>query len=219
MFDYVVVVNEADGSAAAHMRSLLGSGLVPPGVFRAALAAVPVLDRDAWVDRVLGLAELPDDGPLPPGCVPYLPCSVEALLRAVKHADVQSTDRVVEIGAGLGRAALIIHFATGASVTGIEIQPQLVRAAAALLGRFNVRNVSLFEADVAERPDILGTGSVFFLYCPFGGERLERLLRELEHVARERPVRICCVDLPIPPTPWLTVTARDRDLTVYRSCR
>src|SRR5580692_4551836 len=48
-----------------------------PAAFRAALLNVAPTARDAWVDRVLGLHDLPADGPdLPRGCVPYFPSSV-----------------------------------------------------------------------------------------------------------------------------------------------
>jgi hypothetical protein len=39
-------------------------------------------------------------------------------------------------------------------------------------------------------------GTVFFLYCPFGGDRLKRVLDELEAIARTRQTRVCCVGMP-----------------------
>jgi len=45
------------------------------------------------------------------------------------------------------------------------------------------------------------TCSVFFLYRPFGGERLARVLGDLEHIARTRELRVCCIDLPLPRAP------------------
>ena len=61
-------------------------------------------------------------------------------------------------------------------------------------------------------------GSVFFLYCPFSGARLAEVLAALELLARTRPIRVCCVDLPLPPCAWLTPAAPpDGDLVIYRS--
>jgi hypothetical protein len=61
-------------------------------------------------------------------------------------------------------------------------------------------------------------GSVFFLYCPFSGERLVKMLGHLESMARERLIYICAVDLPLPPCAWLErMELEDRDLAVYRS--
>ncbi len=59
---------------------------------------------------------------------------------------------------------------------------------------------------------------MFFLYCPFSGQRLEKVMGDLEELARTRPIRVCCVNLPLPPRSWLTPAAAPcDDLAVYRS--
>jgi SAM-dependent methyltransferase len=186
---------------------------------RAALAAVPPLERDAWVDRALGLGPPPDDGPaLPRGCVPYLPCPVDALLRLTAHAQVRASDVFVDVGAGAGRAAVLVHLLTGASVVGLEVQPELVTAARELAARLCLPRVSFVEGDAPRLTAALAEGSVFFLYCPFSGERLAQLLANLEPVARTRTIRVCCLDLPLPPCPWLEpLPPRWPDLALYRS--
>ena len=63
------------------------------------------------------------------------------------------------------------------------------------------------SGDAAEIVPQLTAGSVFFLYCPFSGPRLVKLLADLEPIARTRPIRVCAVDLPLPPCPWLQVGA------------
>ena len=73
--------------------------------FRDELAAIAPAERDAWLDRTLGLGDLPADEPLPRHCVPYLPCSVDTILRAIAHAKITAADTFVDIGAGVGRAA------------------------------------------------------------------------------------------------------------------
>lgn len=211
-------VDAAQRANAEAMRALVMNGQAPPAVFRAALLAIPACERDAWLDLVLGLDALPDDGPeLPRGCVPYLPCSVDALLRMVDHADVQASDVFVDVGAGVGRSAVLVHLLTGAAAIGLEIQPGLVRSSLDLKTRLNVV-YSPVEGDAARLIGFITTGSIFFLYCPFSGQRLEDVLDGLEAIARARPIRVCCVDLPLPPRPWLTLVALPfDDLTVYRS--
>src|SRR5689334_22751801 len=101
------------------MRSQINPDFVEPAAFRAALLDVPFLERDAWVDRVLGLNGPPEDGPeLPNGCVPYLPCAVDVLLQAVKLAAIGPTDVFVDVGSGVGRAAAVVSLLTGARVIG-----------------------------------------------------------------------------------------------------
>ncbi|KAB2888357.1 MAG: hypothetical protein F9K40_20545, partial [Kofleriaceae bacterium] len=86
--------------------------------FREELLAVAPAAREAWVDRRFGLDGhdgLPDDGPaLPAGCVPYLPSSVDVILRMIAEADVREADVFVDLGMGIGRTAALVHLLTGA---------------------------------------------------------------------------------------------------------
>jgi SAM-dependent methyltransferase len=190
-----------------------------PPAFRAALLDVPPGDRDAWVDRVLGLGDLPLDGPaLPPGGVPYLPCSVELLLRVVDEVPVRASDVFVDVGAGAGRAMTLVHLLTGAGAVGLEIQPELVRAARGLSARLGLSRVQCIEGDAATGAAFMVVGSVFFFNCPFSGARLEKVLDDLEPIARTRRLSICCVCLPLPPRPWLTREPGPAgELEIYRS--
>ncbi len=190
-----------------------------PEAFRAALLAVTPRDRDAWFDAMLGIGGVPDDGPeLPRGCVPYLPCGIDTLLRMIPLAEVNASDVFVDVGAGIGRAAVFTHLVTGATAIGIEIQPALVAVANATIAQSRLARIEVLAGDAVERGELLARGTVFFLYCPFSGERLTRLLTTLETIARHHPIRICCVDLPLPPCEWLArVDTPQSDLAIYRS--
>jgi SAM-dependent methyltransferase len=205
-------------SAEAARRSIQ-RGLHDPSAFRDALLGVPAGERDDWVDLVLGLDRLPPDGPaLPPGGVPYLPCSVEVLLRLVDEASVRSTDVFVDIGAGPGRAIALVHLLTGAGAVGLEIQPEMVRAADGLTARLGLSRVRCIEGDAASVAAYMVAGSVFFFNCPFSGARLAKVLDDLEPIARTRPLRICCLYLPLPPRPWLArESGDDGELAIYRT--
>jgi SAM-dependent methyltransferase len=200
------------------MRRSLASGEVTPALFRAALTSIAAVESDVWVDRVFGLDDLPSDGPeLPRGCVPYLPCAVERVLRALELAEVQASDVFVDVGSGVGRATALAHLVTGAEAIGIEVQPELVRHARALAERLNAPRVSVIEGDAAELVRQVTSGTVFFLYCPFSGARLERVLSDLRALARTRPIRVCCADLPLPVCSWLGPVSVSGDLAVYES--
>lgn len=212
-------MQEAHRESAERIRSLIASASATPALVRAALTSVPPVDRDAWLDLVLGLDSIPADGPgLPRGCVPYLPCPVDALTRMVEHAAVRASDVFVDVGSGVGRAAAFVHLLTGATAIGIEIQPALVRASRDLAARLSGSSFSPIEGDAAQLAGSIAAASVFFLYCPFSGDRLETLLNDIEPIARTRPLRVCSVDLPLPARPWLTlVSPPSGDLAVYRS--
>lgn len=177
------------------------------------------MDRDAWLDRVLGLDGLPEDGPeLPEGCVPYLPCPVGDLLQLVEQAPVGASDVFVDLGSGVGRAVAFVRLLTGALGIGLEIQPRLVLLARALAARLPGSDFQTIEGDAAALAGTLTTGTLFFLYCPFSGERLARVLTALQPLARTRTVRVCCVDLPLPPCGWLTLERSPRPgLEIFRS--
>jgi predicted RNA methylase len=210
---------------AGHERSAettrwrIQQGLHDPPAFRAALLSVPAALRDEWLDAVLGLGELPDDGPeLPRGCVPYLPCAVEVLLRIVDQAPICGSDVFVDVGSGLGRAAMLVHLLSGAGAIGLEVQPALAFASRDLAARLCLSGVSCVNGDATKLTRLMTVGSVFFLYCPFGGERLTQVLADLESIARTRPLRLCAVLLPPLPCPWLTLQGHYAgDLAIYRS--
>jgi predicted RNA methylase len=211
-------VDEADRDRVEPLLSLISSGELGASAFRRALLDVPWLERDAWLDRVLALEPPPEDGPeLPRGGVPYLPCSVDCVLRAIELAGVGPSDVVVDVGSGVGRTAALVQLLTGASVVGVEIPPQLARASRELQQRLKLPRFSVVEGDAAELTASLG-GTVFFLYCPFGQDRLRAVLDELEAAAHVRELRICAVDLPVPPRPWLElISPPGGECVVYRS--
>jgi ubiquinone/menaquinone biosynthesis C-methylase UbiE len=137
----------------------------------------------------------------------------------IDGAGVGADDVFVDLGSGVGRALAFVHLLTGAAVVGVEIQPELLRAARARMARLGIARATFVEGDAARLTGGAEAGTVFFLYCPFGGERLARALGELERVARERTIRVCAVDLPLPELAWLErVEATPAgDVTVYRS--
>lgn len=204
---------------AEQLRTALSDGSASPRDLQGALASIESNERDAFIDRVLELAPPPEDGPeLPRGCVPYLPCAVDVLRWVLDAAHVIASDVVVDVGSGAGRAGALIHLLTGATVIGVEVQRALVAASRELAARLKLRAFSTYEADALAAPPCFESASVFFLYCPFGGGKLDALLTSLEPAARAREIRICAVDLPLPPRRWLTLVATDGfGASVWRS--
>lgn len=198
---------------------LLCNQYISPALVRSTLNGVPKEDHDAWLDLLLDVQEVSNDGvDLPRGCVPYLPCPVSALLGIVDQADVASTDVFIDVGSGIGRALLFVHLLTGAECIGIETQSSLMRWAIERAERFNLVRTRFIQADAVDCVRTLTVGTVFFLYCPFNGKLLERFLDGLENVARTREIRVCCVDMAPLERPWLhNIGSSSPQFDLYRS--
>lgn len=165
------------------------------------LLAVPHVDRDAWVDELLGLEALPGDTTeLPRGAVPYLPSSVRDILATVLEAPVRPDDDLVDLGSGLGKPLILAHLLSGARAHGVEIQAPLVESARARCAELALPAVSFAHANAAETEL---DGSVFFLYAPFNGDMLTQVLGRLRAVARRRPIVVSAVDLELGEVSWL----------------
>ncbi len=208
-----------DAISAFAMRQRLVRQGVSPTDFRKALLSVAVVDRDRWVDEVFGIDALVPDGPdLPRGCVPYVPCAVDVLLSTVEQAAIGADDVFVDVGCGVGRAALVVQLLTGASAVGVEVQAHLACAARDLAARLARPRLSIVHGDAVEQAASLSAGTVFFLYCPFSDDRLKRWLGALGESSVSPALRVCCVDLPLRPVPvWLEqVGFESGPLAVYR---
>ncbi len=167
----------------------------------ALLLSIPFLDRDAWTDELLGIDPPPPDVPdLPRGSVPYLPSGVEEILAVVREVPIGPDDHLVDLGSGLGRVLILAHLLTGARASGVELQEPLVDSARARCAALALPDIAFVQANAAE---IGLDGSVFFLYAPFNGQMLTRVLRRLEDVARRRSIVVCAVGLEFRGVPWL----------------
>jgi hypothetical protein len=199
-------------------RAGVASGALRGAALLELLRAVPLLDRDAWLDELLGIEPPPPDVPdLPRGSVPYLPCGVDEIVAMVREVPVGPEDELVDLGAGLGRVVLLVHLLSGARARGVEIQEPLVHRARQRCAELALAAVSFVHADAA---DCELDGSVFFLYAPFGGDVLARVVRRLEGVARRRPIVLATVGLELPDAPWLTARSTSSvALTLYESRR
>jgi len=212
-------VQSALRNAANLVRTLLLSNQAPPAIFRAKLDDIPPRDRDGWLDLLWDIDEIPEDDPaLPRGCVPYLPCPVATVREALERANVTSDDVFVDVGSGTGRTTLLANLLTGAGCIGLEIQPALVEAARGRAAWLNLDRTRFVQGDAAELLRYITIGTVFFFYCPFSGERLDRVLDDLEAIARTRQIRICCVHMPPLERPWLVqLGSSSPALDVYQS--
>jgi hypothetical protein len=209
-------VDDALWIQAHAARAEIASGALRGAALLDALRAVPWIDRDTWVDELLGIEPPPPDGPdLPRGAVPYLPCGVDEIVAMVEAVPVVPDDELVDLGSGLGRVVMLAHLLSGARTHGIEIQALLVERARVRCAALGLSAVSFTHGDagVAELD-----GSIFFLYAPFGSATLARVVRRLAGVAQRRPIVVAAVGLELPDAAWLVARATPcAALTLYES--
>jgi hypothetical protein len=181
------------------------------------LAELPREVRDQAVEQYLGIAgPMPDHAPPGPDLIGYHASSVAAVVQALVLAAVQPEDVLIDLGAGLGKVALLAHLLTGAHARGIELQPTLVEGARASATRFGA-DVMFSQGDV-RRAD-LDAGTVFYLYAPFTGPVLAEVLARLFSVASKHAIVVCALGVDLHRTaPWLAPRPSDSFwLTVYDS--
>jgi hypothetical protein len=97
-----------------------------------------------------------------------------------------------------------VHWLTGASAEGIEVQPAYAAFAIVLAAAFGLDQVRFQCSDAASAD--LSRGTVFYLFTPFKGNTLRRVWRRLEAEARRRPVTVCtygAVSMAAAQEPWL----------------
>jgi hypothetical protein len=202
---------------AQRAREAIAAGALRGAALAGLLRSVPPDRRDAFVDEVLGIDDPspPDVPDLPRGSVPYLPCGVDEVLAMVAEVPLGAEDVLVDLGSGLGRVVILGHLLTGARARGVEIQGPLVALARKSAAALALPGVSFVEGDAL---DVELEGSVFFLYAPFNGGTLRRVLHRLRQVAERHPVVVCAVGTEFRDEDWLAPrTSTGPALTIYES--
>jgi protein-L-isoaspartate O-methyltransferase len=198
----------------AQLRASIASGALKRGRLREIFEAVPPLERDHFVEEVLGIAYPPlDEGAPRTDLMSYAPSGYDEIVYAFEQSKLAPGDRLLDLGAGLGKVVMLGELLTGSSSFGIEYDRQLCQLgneACRELGlpgeRLRVqdaRELSSFDADVV------------FMYLPFSGEVLASVLARL--LADARPRYLCTGALDLsrypelslvgPPQSWLNVYA------------
>jgi hypothetical protein len=145
---------------------------------------------DELIACLLDAGELPDQRvALGPDMVAYQPTPGALILSLVQRAEIRSRDVFYDLGAGLGWVVILVALLRGADARGIELEPSYCEYARACASALGLRNVTFVGGDAREAS--LADGSVFYMYTPFRGELLRRVLDRLQGVAHERPIRVC----------------------------
>lgn len=145
-------------------------------------------DLDLLLDGVLELGDRPPSALADPEMLHYEPAPARAILEFVDEAGRGPEDVFYDVGAGLGRTAILAHLVSGAPARGVEYDAELWELARAGAARLGLRQVEFVQGDAREA-DYAG-GTVFFLFTPFRGEIFRAVMARLRGRASEGPIRI-----------------------------
>jgi hypothetical protein len=166
------------------------------------LASLPPAERDAAVERRLGIAEGSHASAPGEHLIGYHASGVAPIVRFLIEAPVSRDDVVVDLGAGLGKVVLLTRVLAGATARGIELQPALVKRARDAAVQCGVEGVSFLEGDAREAD--LDDGTVFFLYLPFTGPVLAQVMGRLRAISLRRAIVVCSLGVDVErEAPWL----------------
>lgn len=138
-----------------------------------------------------------------PEMVFYQPTPIAGLLELISAGTFAATDRLLDLGAGLGNVVMLVGLLTEAKASGVELDPALCahaqRAAAALNLPVEFTRGDARDAD-------FDAPTVFFLYTPFRGAVLREVLMRIREQGEKRKVRICTLGpctYDVAMEPWL----------------
>lgn len=127
-----------------------------------------------------------------PDMIFYEPTPVPIILKMVQVMEGFFSDReeiFYDLGSGLARVPLLVHLLTGLPTVGVENNPFCHRYGRIRRDALGLeKRVRLINQDAREVP--LEDGTIFFLYHPFEGEILKKVLKTLQQISQEKIIYI-----------------------------
>lgn len=118
----------------------------------------------------------------------YQPTPARHIFDLIERAALTTDDVLVDLGSGLGHVPLLVALCTEAHAIGIELEAAYVARARQCAEALNLGNVEFIRQDV--RAADFSVGTVFYLYTPFTGSILRRVLDILRREASHRGIRV-----------------------------
>lgn len=144
---------------------------------------------DALVSGFLLTEVVPEDTrQREPEMVFYQPTPARIVLEMAERVDLQQDDVFYDIGSGLGQVSILMHLLSGVPAKGVEVEPAYCDYARRCARELNLSEVEFINADAREAD--YSDGTIFFLYTPFEGRMLERVLERLKHESRKRRIQL-----------------------------
>ena len=132
------------------------------------------------------------------------PTPARVVLELLDYAGLTSESVFYDLGSGLGQVAMLVNLLTGVRTNGVEIDPVLCDYARQCAIALGLPHVTFIQGDA--RTVNYDDGTHFFLFTPFRGMILQRVLTRLQIIAQQRPLIVCtfgpCTPI-VAQQPWL----------------
>lgn len=203
------------------LRARIAKGALRGAALREIFDAAAPLERDHFVEEVLGIAYPPLDEPaVATDQMCYAPSGYDEIVHAFDLSGLAAADRFLDLGAGLGKVVMLAALFTGAKSTGVERDGVLCELGETARRELGLGGVQLRRGDAREVDST--EADVVFMYLPFSGEVLatvmDRLLADARRTAARARRRFLCTG-PLDPEryPELAVAGPPKSwLNVYR---
>jgi len=144
---------------------------------------------DALLGGVLQLSEPGGEvAPPRPEMVFYQPTPARHIVDLVGRLGLSERDELIDLGSGLGHVPLLASLLTPARCVGVELEPAYVASARRCAEDLRLAKVSFVQADARDAD--LSKATVFYLYTPFTGSVMARMLELIHAQAQQREIRI-----------------------------
>lgn len=172
---------------------------------------------DLLVNGMLNLELEPERlGSLEPEMVHYEPSPARIALDLVDQVGFCDRDSFCDVGAGLGRIAVLVHLLSGVNTCCLELEPAYCQWMRHSFVQLNLTAIEVCQGDA--RSASYEGFTVFYLFTPFWGKMLESVLARLQAQAERRPIVICAygtVCQRIGEQPWLHAREPQRDISDF----
>lgn len=144
---------------------------------------------DTFINRLLFIGDIPEQtSNLEPEMVYYQKTPARIIFELAERLGSHQNDVFIDIGSGLGQACILVNLLTGIKTIGIEYESAFCKYADNCAVSFNLIDVSFINAD-ASKADY-DQGSVFFMYTPFWGRMLQKVLGLLKKRSLQGSIRV-----------------------------
>lgn len=156
------------------------------------------------------------------GMVRYEPTPVSVILELFDLVPFSRGDVFFDLGSGLGKVVMLLHLLAQTPCVGVEFEPAYYGYAVQRTAQLGLTGARFINADAREV--YYSSGTMFYLFNPFGGKIFGGVVAKLKEEARTRQIMICSYGACTPilnGLPWLEVadsgTVDEVCLAIFKS--